>query len=65
MAVSGPPTFLKLMRKKALKNEALLVSSLEKLLMDLLPALFKEARFTEGVKSPVTAWPSFYLPGVP
>lgn len=39
----------------------------KKLIMDLLPTLFKEAfidRFTRGVKAVVTAWPSFYLPGV-
>ena len=35
--------------------------SLEKLLIDLLPALFEEAftdRFTKVVKSMVSAWPS-------
>lgn len=39
----------------------------KKLIMDLLSALFREAfidRFTKGVKAVVTAWPSFYIPGV-
>ena len=42
--------------------------SLEKLLIDLLPALFKEAftdRFTKVVKAMVSAWPSIYFPVVP
>lgn len=54
MSVHGSPAFLELIRKKALKDEALVVSSLEKLFMDLLPELLKEAftdRFTKVVKA--------------
>ena len=42
--------------------------SLEKLLIDLLPALFKEAftdRFTKVVKAMVSAWPSIFFPVMP
>lgn len=65
MAIHGPPTFLELIRKKALKDKALVVSSLEKLVMELLPELLQEF-FTDrltNVKVLMETWPPLYFSG--
>lgn len=65
MSVQSPPTLQKLARQTLLRNEAVVMSSLEELPTVLLPALFKEAfegRHTNLVKEMVAAWPFPCLP---
>ncbi|XP_055463992.1 PRAME family member 12-like [Psammomys obesus] len=60
-----PPTLLKLARQALLRDETLDMSALEKLPMELLPALFKEAltgRHATTVKAMVATWPFPCLP---
>ncbi|XP_060234833.1 PRAME family member 12-like [Meriones unguiculatus] len=65
MCAQTPPTLLKLARQALLRDETLDMSALDKLPMELLPALFKEAltgRHTMTVKAMVAAWPFPCLP---
>ncbi|XP_060234826.1 PRAME family member 12-like [Meriones unguiculatus] len=65
MSAQKPPTLLKLARQALLRDETLDMSALDKLPMELLPALFKEAltgRHTTTVKAMVAAWPFPCLP---
>ncbi|XP_060234832.1 LOW QUALITY PROTEIN: PRAME family member 8-like [Meriones unguiculatus] len=65
MSAQTPPTLLKLARQALLRDETLDMSALDKLPMELLPALFKEAltgRHTTTVKAMVAAWPFPCLP---
>jgi hypothetical protein len=65
MSMKVPPTLLQLAGQSLLRNEALALSALEKLPMELFPPLFMEAltrRHTEVVKAMVQAWPFSCLP---
>lgn len=65
MSVQSPPTLQKLARQTLLRNEAVIISSLEELPTVLFPALFKEAfegRHSKLVKEMVTTWPFPCLP---
>ncbi|XP_055463993.1 PRAME family member 5-like, partial [Psammomys obesus] len=65
MSALTPPTLLKLARQALLRDDNLDMSDLDKLPMELLPALFKEAltgRHATTVKAMVAAWPFSCLP---
>ncbi|XP_034368755.1 PRAME family member 8-like [Arvicanthis niloticus] len=65
MSLRTPPTLQKLARQALLRDEALAMSSLEELPLELFPALFKEAlygRHTMLMKTMVAAWPFPCLP---
>ncbi|XP_060234829.1 PRAME family member 8-like [Meriones unguiculatus] len=65
MSAHTTPTLLKLAMQALLRDETLDMSALDKLPMELLPALFKEAltgRHTTTVKAIVAAWPFPCLP---
>lgn len=65
MSVHTPPTLQKLAIQALLRDEALAMSSLEKLPPGLFPELFKEAftrRHTKLIKASVAAWPFPCLP---
>nr|XP_048283788.1 PRAME family member 12-like [Myodes glareolus] len=65
MSVQTPPTLMQLARQALLRNEALAISALEKLPMELFPGLFKDAvhaRHTRVVTAMVEAWPFPCLP---
>lgn len=59
------PTFLQQAVQRLLKDEALAISALDDLPMELFPPLFKEAftgRQTNMVRAMVAAWPFHCLP---
>ncbi|XP_063129945.1 PRAME family member 18-like [Rattus norvegicus] len=65
MSVQSPPTLQKLSRQTLLRNEAVIMSSLEELPTVLFPALFKEAfegRHNKLLKEMVATWPFPCLP---
>ncbi|XP_020043199.2 PRAME family member 12-like [Castor canadensis] len=65
MSMKAPPTLLQLAGQSLLRNEALAISALQTLPMELFPPLFMEAltrRHTEVVKAMVQAWPFSCLP---
>ncbi|XP_055485085.1 PRAME family member 12-like [Psammomys obesus] len=65
MSMYIPPTLLQLTMQGLLKNEALTISALDSMPIELLPPLFKEAfegRLTKILKAMVAAWPFPCLP---
>ncbi|XP_051026135.1 LOW QUALITY PROTEIN: oogenesin-2-like [Acomys russatus] len=65
MGVQIPPTLLTLARQALLRDEALAISHVENLPVELFPALFKEAftgRHTKITTAMVAAWPFPCLP---
>lgn len=63
--MSSPPTLLQLARRSLLKNEALAISALKYLPMELFPPLFKDAftgKQTNILRAMVAAWPFPCLP---
>jgi hypothetical protein len=64
-SMKAPPTLLQLAGQSLLRNEALAISVLETLPMQLFPPLFMAAfsgRHTKIMKSMVQAWPFPCLP---
>jgi hypothetical protein len=65
MSMKAPPTLLQLAGQSLLQNDALDISVVETLPMELFPPLFMEAftwRRNEIVKAMVQAWPFPCLP---
>jgi hypothetical protein len=65
MSIKAPPTLLQLAGQSLLRNEALAISALQTLPMELFPPLFMEAfaqRCTEIMKAMVQAWPFPFFP---
>uniref|UniRef100_A0A8C0XJ38 Uncharacterized protein n=1 Tax=Castor canadensis TaxID=51338 RepID=A0A8C0XJ38_CASCN len=65
MSIKAPPTLLQLAGQSLLRNEALAISALQTLPMELFPPLFMEAfaqRRTEIMKAMVQAWPFPFFP---
>ncbi|KAM4872303.1 PRAME family member 12-like isoform 2-T2 [Thomomys bottae] len=61
----APPTLVQLAARSLLRNQALAISALEDLPVELFPPLFKEAfakRCTEALKALIQAWPFPCLP---
>ncbi|XP_048208042.1 PRAME family member 12-like [Perognathus longimembris pacificus] len=61
----APPTLVQLAARSLLRNQALAISALEDLPLELFPPLFREAfakRCTEALKALVQAWPFPCLP---
>ncbi|XP_059099781.1 oogenesin-1-like [Peromyscus eremicus] len=65
MGDQAPPTLMQLARQRLLREENLIISTLEELPMGLLPAMFEEA-FTDRriniLRAMVSAWPFPCLP---
>ncbi|KAM4871498.1 PRAME family member 12-like [Thomomys bottae] len=65
MEDQAPPTLVQLAARSLLRNQALAISALEDLPVELFPPLFKEAfakRCTEALKALIQAWPFPCLP---
>nr|XP_021509945.1 PRAME family member 20-like [Meriones unguiculatus] len=65
MCLYIPPTLLQLAMQGLLKNEALAISALDSMPIELLPPMFKgafESRLTKILKAMVAAWPFPCLP---
>uniref|UniRef100_A0A2K6PQH0 PRAME family member 5-like n=1 Tax=Rhinopithecus roxellana TaxID=61622 RepID=A0A2K6PQH0_RHIRO len=65
MSIRAPPRLLELAGRSLLRNQALAISALEELPMELFPRLFMEAfsrRHCEALKLMVQAWPFRRLP---
>ena len=65
MSIQNPLRLLNLARKSLLTDEALTISTLEHLPIELFPPLFMEAfcgRHRKTLKALVQAWPFVHLP---